>query len=445
MYDLVIEGRILSDGIPVERSICIENGRIADIKRTCPGKGMIGEHHRWGRAIIIPGAIDTHVHFRDPGLTHKEDFTTGSISAAFGGVTSVIDMPNTRPPTIDQRSLKDKDALASSGSVIDYGFDLAILDGSDLVAVDLLLSGGCDTPPPAGLKAFLGESTGSLVLGSIDVLSRWSHLLNRRGCVLSLHAEDGALFRQITDPDMASSVLETHERSRPGTAEESAVKKASQALGDAAKQAHFLHISTRKGLEAAMNTDSTIEVTPHHLLLDIKWAERNLDEQALAKVNPPIRSTDDRSALWSGIREGLVATVGSDHAPHTLEEKSRGLLSPSGMPGVETMVPLLLPEFIRRRFGIDPLVELTSRSPARRFGLGDRGDLKKGFHADLAVYDLSLTRRIKGDELHSKCGWSAYEGMEAIFPHRVYSRGELVVEDESLAGKPGRGKNLRCP
>ncbi|MGA1847909.1 MAG: dihydroorotase [Thermoplasmatota archaeon] len=443
MYDLVLEGRILADGRGVDSYICVKDGRIADIKRSTPGKGMMGEHHRSGRALILPGAIDTHVHFRDPGLTHKEDFTTGSISAAFGGVTSVIDMPNTKPPTIDQRSLKEKDLIASSRSVIDYGLNLAILEGSDLVGVDLLLTGGGGTPPPSGLKAFLGESTGSLVFGSIDRLSMWAPLLQRTGCILSLHAEDGGLFERIKDPERVRSVLDKHNWSRPAAAEESAVLKAARALGDQIGQAHFLHISTEKGLEAAKDSGASVEVTPHHLLLDIKWAERNLEEQSMAKVNPPVRTTDDRAALWNGIKDGTVTTLGSDHAPHTADEKSKGLLSPSGMPGVETMVPLLIVEFARRKIGLDRLVELTSRAPATRFGLKERGELKKGFLADMAVIDPSSARKVRGDELHSRCGWSAYEGMEASFPLRVYSRGELIIEDESLAGRPGRGRNLR--
>ncbi len=443
MYDLVLEGRILEEGRGVDSYICVKNGRIADIKRSSPGMGTMGEHHRLGRALVLPGAIDTHVHLRDPGLTHKEDFTTGSISAAFGGVTSVIDMPNTKPPTIDQRSLGEKDLIASSRSVIDYGLDLAILEGSDLVAVDLLLNGGGGTPPPSGLKAFLGESTGSVVYGSIDKLSVWAPLLERTGCVLSLHAEDGDLFERIDDPERVRSVLDKHNWSRPAAAEESAVLKATQALGGQIENAHFLHISTEKGLRAAGNSGATVEVTPHHLLLDIKGAERNLEEQSMAKVNPPIRTTDDRAALWNGIKDGIVTTLGSDHAPHTPEEKSRGMLSPSGMPGVETMMPLLILEFSKRKIGLDKLVELTSQAPARRFGLRERGSLRKGFLADMAVYDLSSTRKVRGEELHSKCGWSAYEGVEAVFPLRVYSRGELIIEDESLAGKPGRGRNIR--
>jgi dihydroorotase len=339
----------------------------------------------------------------------------------------------------------EKNDIASSRSVIDYGLNLAILDGSDLVVVDRLLDGGGGTPPPSGLKAFLGESTGSLVLGSIERLSEWAPLLERTGCTLSLHAEDGDLFQGIMDPDSARSILETHNRSRPPGAEESAVIKAEQALGDSARHAHFLHISTGKGLEAARNSGASIEVTPHHLLLDLKWAEKNLEEHSLAKVNPPIRTTDDRAALWEGVKDGAVKTLGSDHAPHTLEEKSRGMLSPSGMPGVETMLPLLIMEFSRRRIGLNRLVELTSKAPARRFGLEGRGELKKGFLADMAVYDLSSTRKVRGEELHSRCGWSAYEGVEALFPVRVYSRGELIIENESLAGRPGRGVNLKSP
>ncbi|MGA1792800.1 MAG: dihydroorotase [Thermoplasmatota archaeon] len=443
MYDLVIEGRVLKDGSLVEAYVCIEDQRVAKVRRTLPGSGEYSEVHRAGKALVLPGAIDAHVHFRDPGMTAKEDFTTGSVSAAFGGVTTVIDMPNTRPPTIDQASLLRKEEIASSSSVIDYGLNLALVNASDLLAVDLLVRGEGKVPAPAGLKAFLGETTGSLVLDPISSLSKWAPLLGSTRAVMALHAEDGTLFQKVKDPERQKDVLASHERSRPPEAEAEAIGKAVKALGNSSDKAHILHVSTEKGIDAAASTNSSVEVTPHHLLLDIKWGERNLEFQGMGKVNPPLRRPSDRAALWKAIAEGKVASIGSDHAPHLIEEKANGLLSPSGMPGVETMAPLMLHEVSRGRLGIDRFVELCSTGPAIRYSMDGRGRMEEGALADIMVIDLKDTRKIRGDDLHSKCGWTPYENMTGIFPRAVFSRGELLIEGESLCVKPGRGRNIR--
>ena len=443
MYDLVIEGRVLAGPSIVDAFVCIKDQRIFKIRRTMPGSGEYGEAHRSPRSIILPGAIDTHVHFRDPGSTAKEDFTTGSVSAAFGGVTTVVDMPNTRPPTIDQATLLGKEQIASRGSVIDYGLNLAIFNGSDLLAVDTLFRGKGEVPAPAGLKAFLGETTGSLVLDPISSLSKWAVLLGETGAVMALHAEDGSLFEPARNPEKRKGVLAEHHRTRPPVAEAEAIRKAVDALGGHANMAHVLHVSTEKGLETASVSSATVEVTPHHLLLDVKWGERTLENEAMGKVNPPLRTASDRSVLWKGIFEGKVQTVGSDHAPHLLEEKMDGLLSPSGIPGVETMIPLLLNEVAGRRLDLGMLVKLVSSGPAERYSLPGRGALREGNFADLMIVDMRSPRRIRSDDLHSKCGWTPYEGMPGIFPSRVYSRGELLVEDENLSARPGRGRNIR--
>jgi dihydroorotase len=386
--------------------------------------------------------VDAHVHFRDPGLTKKEDFETGSISAAFGGVTTVVDMPNTKPPTVDQTTLKEKDEIASRSSVIDYGLNLAILNDSDMMSVDQLLKGEGKVPAPVGLKAFLGESTGSLVLDPIDDLRKWAPVLSSNDTLLSIHAEDGSLFRELRDKENVKEVLRSHHFSRPAEAEASAITKALSALGPASGHLHILHVSTKLGLETASGSNASVEVTPHHLLLDVKWGENNLEEEAMGKVNPPLRTPDDRAALWEGINNGTITTIGSDHAPHLIEEKSNGLLSPSGMPGVETMAPLLLSEVKNKKLSLYRFVQLLSSAPAERLGLSKRGKVEAGRIADLMVIDMREERKIRNDELHSKCGWTNYEGFKGIFPSRVYSHGKLIIEDNSLCVKPGAGRNI---
>ncbi|MFW3145874.1 MAG: dihydroorotase [Thermoplasmatota archaeon] len=442
MYDLVIEGRALIAGELVDSYLCIESGRISRICRSDPGKGSMGELHRMGRKIILPGVVDSHVHMRDPGFEHKEDLTTGSISAAFGGVASFIDMPNNRPPTFNVRALRQKEEAASRKCVVDFGFNLGLMSSSDPSDIEAALRGSKGAPPPSALKAFMGETTGSLVFGPFEELRRWSGFIARNGMVLCIHAEDGNLFGS-REEGRPGRVARDHADSRPAEAESSAVRRSLTAMEGFEEHLHVLHISSELGLKEVEKSKATVEVTPHHLLLDIKWAERNLENQALAKVNPPVRTPSERAALWRGIEEGKVHTIGSDHAPHTSEEKSQGLSSPSGIPGVETMLPLLLAQVNTRRVGLQTMVRLLSENPSSRFGLTGRGRIQEGFFADLIAVDLKDEREVDEERLHSKCGWSPYNGFKAVFPSRVYSRGDLVVEDESLCCSPGRGRNLR--
>lgn len=443
MYDLVIEGKALIEGELVDSFLCIDSGRISRIGRSRPGNGSIGELHRMGRKIILPGVVDSHVHMREPGFERKEDFKTGSISAAFGGVTSFIDMPNNRPPTKDIGAIRQKEVIASEKCVVDYGFNLCLLDSSEPSVIEKALKGSMDAPPPTALKAFMGETTGSLVFGPFEGLGIWKDLIAKAGAVLCIHAEDGSLFRMM-EKDGTKSVVMAHNEERPAGSESSAVGRTLKAMEGFDDHIHLLHISSSAGLEAAKGSGATVEVTPHHLLLDIKWAERSLENQAMAKVNPPIRTSSDRAALWKGIEEGRVHTIGSDHAPHTLEEKSQGISSPSGLPGVETMLPLILGQVRDGRLELRTAVRLLSENPSRRFGLRGRGRIREGYFADLIAVDLKEEREIDGDGLHSKCGWSPFSGMMGAFPSRVYSRGDLVVEDESLCRSPGRGLNIKA-
>jgi len=442
MFDLVIECRCLYEGRLQDLALCIIDGRIADILRTAPSESGSGEVHRIREGIVLPGIVDTHVHMRDPGLTSKEDFGTGTASAAFGGVTCVLDMPNTKPPTIDAASLQDKYEAASTKAHIDHGFYIAISDRTDVEMVTALLMDRRSAVRPAALKAFLGESTGSLRFGDTGALARWAPFLTGTGTVVAVHAEDEDQFATVRTPETDKGVLEWHARRRADVAEASSVRKALASLGPAANRLHILHISSAAGLAAAQGSKATIEVTPHHLFLDIDECKEGLEMEALCKVNPPIRGKDDKAALWRAVLDGRVRTIGSDHAPHLLAEKEEGARSPSGVPGVETMGPLVLKAVKDRRLPLERAVELLSMGPARRFSLSAKGGIRIGMDADLIEIDTSSERRIRAEDLHSRCGWTPYEGMRGIFPTRVYSRGELVVENDSLCSKGGRGRAI---
>ncbi|MCU0798444.1 MAG: dihydroorotase [Candidatus Thermoplasmatota archaeon] len=442
-YDLVIQGRVLTGAGPKESFISIEDGIISKVSRSHPGHDVSVTKHTNG--LILPGCIDSHVHFRDPGMTQKEDLTTGSLSAAFGGVTSFMDMPNTRPPTLDLKSFLEKAVIAKEMSYIDHGLFLGITPASDHISVLDRLKEFKSGPFPIGLKVFLGESTGSLVFRPIEGIAKVIEDAIRYHLPLSVHAEDGDLIAQggMEGKRSHKGSLARHMLSRPADVELSAMNRVLNAAGPNSSAVHFLHISSKEGIERARDSGASVEVTPHHLLLDLKWCEANLELETLAKVNPPIRTTADRAALWDALTSGHVDVIGSDHAPHTLPEKEDGENIPSGMPGTETMFPLLAHEFMERRTDLRLLQKVLCEGPARRFGLEHKGCLLPGYDADLMVIDPKDVRKIRAEDLHSKCGWTAYEGFRAIFPTRVYSRGELLVEDGNICGHSGRSLDLR--
>jgi len=440
--DLVIQGRVLTGAGPKESFISIEDGIISKVSRSHPGHDVSVSKHT--RGLILPGCIDSHVHFRDPGMTQKEDLTTGSMSAAFGGVTSFMDMPNTRPPTLDLKSFLDKAVIAKEMSYIDHGLFLGITPASDHISVLDQLKEFKSSPFPIGLKVFLGESTGSLVFRPIENITTVIGDAVRYHLPLSVHAEDGDLIQNERRDEKRGhkGSLARHMLSRPHEVEVSAIDRVMKAAGPHRSAVHFLHISSKEGIERTRDSGASVEVTPHHLLLDQKWCEANLELESLAKVNPPIRTTADRAALWDALTSGHVDVIGSDHAPHTLPEKEDSENIPSGMPGTETMFPLLAHVFMERRTDLRLLQQVLCEGPAGRFGLDKKGYLLPGYDADLMVIDPKDVRKIRAEDLHSKCGWTTYEGFRAIFPSRVYSRGELLVEDGNICGRPGGAKEL---
>ncbi|MCK5772159.1 MAG: dihydroorotase [Thermoplasmata archaeon] len=439
-YDLVLEGRVLDDGQLVSSAICILDGRIEAVKRIAPSISETGELRRYGKALLMPGAVDTHVHFRDPGQTRKEDFASGSASAAFGGVTTIIDMPNNSPPITNGSELGKKLDIVRKKAHVDFGLYVMITPETDPIGLKDLLEGSGIRP--TALKAFLGRSTNSLVFDPISDLSSLAGPIGDTNTILAVHPESGRYLKEGPMDDDPKGVLRKHDSNRPPMAERMAVGEAANALGKASTNLHLLHISTGDGIEASKGTGATVEVTPHHLFMDIKWAEANLENEALGKMNPPLRDTDHRASLWRALNDGTVDTIGSDHAPHLIDEKSVGLNSPSGVPGVETMLPLLLDSVKGQMTSLERVQHLLCGSPARRFSLGGKGSISAGHDADISVVDLSSSRRIRGEDLHSKCGWTPFEGLYGIFPQAVYSRGELIVENEVLCSRPGRGHYL---
>ncbi len=431
--DLVVEGKIFlwSRGI-VEGCVGIKNGRIAEIKKVARGEEKIR-----CRGVILPGGVDIHVHMREPGMTHKEDFYTGTVAAACGGTTAVVDMPNTFPPTDDLDSLREKKRLAEK-SAVDYGIMVALTEklGSQVRAAE----------EATGIKWYYGTTTGAVGWGDakkgVSVLAYIAGQSDRcQGKLLTVHAEKGD-----GTGDNARS-LEEHSRMRSVEREVEAV----EAIGNTVKKAgeetkrdvnewfvfNIAHVSSPMTVETARKHGFRTEVTPHHLFLDTGMALG-----PLGKVNPPLRSKAERMGLWKKLVSGEVDVVASDHAPHTFEEKNIDFPeAPAGLPGVETRMPLIFYEVKRGNLDLEMFVGLVSRNPAKMLGV-PKGEIAIGLDADLAVFSFQNVSRVMGEKLHSKCGWTPFEGFNAIFPDTVICRGGVVVRDGEFVGERGWGKYL---
>ncbi len=435
--DVVVEGRAYLKSGLTKCCIGIDDGKISAIKKMIKGD----RHFDYGDKLILPGAIDSHVHFRDPGLTHKEDFVTGSLAAAFGGICCVIDMPNTVPQTTTLTALKNKITIAERKSFVDFGLFAGVNEKSDIDALSKYAT---------AFKIYLASTTGDMNIHENDLLPSIFKKIEKTGKTVSVHCEDDALIDRSIKP----SSLHDHLRSRPDESEVSGIKKAISTAGNA--KSHLCHVSSKEGVElikqykspvrkgdeptessldtAVSKRPITSEVTPHHLFL-------NSDSElgAYGKVNPPLRGPNDQNALWTALREGTIDTIASDHAPHTVEEKENFEKAPAGLPGVETMVPLMLSQVKHGKFDLHRLIHAVCVKPGCLFGF-NKGILEAGRDGDLMVVDMREEKIIKGKELHSKCGWTPFEGFEGVFPRSTFVRGEVVIKDWSVEGDKGFGK-----
>jgi len=413
----VIRGRVFFRGRLEPLSLGIgDDGKIIAIKKVLRGDEEI-DH---GDLLILPGCVDLHVHMRDPGLTQKEDFPSGTRSAAIGGVTTIADMPNTEPPVTTRAVLTKKVEHLEGRASVDYVV-YAAPRSAEVVA---------QLTDAAAFKIYMAASTGNLEVGIGD-LAGILHAMEGSKKVVSIHAEDPSKFANSRTPG-----LEGHAAARPKEAETSAIKTIAAVRGNAS--VHIAHVTCAEALEA-LPPNATCEATPHHLFLD---SSRPLGSRG--KVNPPLRSREDRDALWDAFRKGRVDAVASDHAPHTLDEKAEPFNeAPAGVPGVATSFPLLMRRTRAGDLDLPRLVSAMSTRPAEILGLA-KGIIEVGRDADLIAVDPRAIEKITAERLRYKCGWTPFEGMEGCFPQAVYLRGEAVVEDGEPA-KEGRGRLLAPP
>jgi len=433
-YDLIIRGGVVvnQDG-EGPRDIGVTAGRIAAVGglagasagATIDAKGL----------HVLPGVIDTQVHFREPGLTQKEDLETGSRSAVLGGVTGVFEMPNTNPLTTSAEALADKIGRGRHRMHCDFAFYVGGTRENTKDLGELERLPGC-----CGIKVFMGSSTGSLLVEDDDGVRNILKNIRRRS---AYHSED-----EFRLNERKGARVENDPRSHPVWRDEITALQCTQRLVGLARETgrriHVLHITTAQEMEflAAHKDVASVEVTPHHLTMAAPECYERLG--TLAQMNPPVRDATHRAALWRGLDQGVVDMLGSDHAPHTRDEKAKPYpASPSGMTGVQTLVPLMLDHVNAGKLTLARFVDLTSAGPNRLFGIAHKGRIATGYDADFTIVDLKRRETISNAKVGSRAGWTPYDGVTVTgWPVGTIVRGQRVMWEGEIV-TPGRGEPMR--
>ena len=425
---LVAAGTLVNqDGVHVA-DVGIRDGRIAGLGQL--DRAAAGEVIDARGLHVLPGVIDTQVHFREPGAEHKEDLESGSRAAVLGGVTAVFEMPNTNPTTTTEGALADKVARATDRMHCDFAFFVgATTDNADVLPELERLPGA------AGVKVFMGSSTGSLLVEDDDSVARVLGSIRRRAAFHSEHEprlRERMPLRRPGDPT-------SHSDWRDARTALTCTERLLRLARAAGKRIHVLHITTEEEMKLlAANKDiASVEVTPQHLTLHVPDAYNRLGTKA--QMNPPIRSDAHRQALWQALAEGVVDVLGSDHAPHTLEEKAKPFPeSPSGMPGVQTMLPVMLNHVAEGRLSLERLVDLTAHGPQRLFQIAGKGRIAVGYDADLSIVDLKAKREINDAAMASRVGWTPFAGLKVTgWPVGTIIRGRRVMWEGVLVAPSG--------
>lgn len=428
-FDLVIHGgSVFMPGGPVATDIGVRDGKTVAVGNLAGASAAA--RFDASHLTVLPGVIDEQVHFREPGPVHKEDLETGTRGAALGGVTAVFEMPNTDPATTTEAAINDKLARAKGRAWTDHAFYVgaAAENADDLGRLERL-------PGVCGIKMFMGSSTGSLLVPDDENVGRVLASGVRR---VTVHSEDDMRLQERAALVKDGADVSMHPVWRDV---ETAVRSTQRLLRLArqhGRRVHVLHVTTAEEMEIlAQHRDiATVEVLPQHLTLASPECYQRLG--TFAQMNPPIREARHRDALWAAIDAGIVDCVGSDHAPHTREEKAKPYpRSPSGLTGVQTLLPLLLDHMAQGRLSLTRLVDLTSAGPARIFGIAGKGRISRGYDADFTVVDLKAKRTITNAWIASRSGWTAFDGMDVTgWPKATIVRGHIVMRDDALLDKP---------
>jgi dihydroorotase len=419
------------DGVG-QRDIAVSGGRIVALGSFA--REQAGEVIDCTGLHILPGVVDSQVHLREPGAEHKEDLETGGRAAVMGGVTGVFEMPNTNPLTVTPEALADKVRRATNRMHCDFAFYMGGTRENAAMLGDYEQLPGC-----AGIKVFMGSSTGSLLVEDDEGVAAILATIRRRA---AFHSEDEYRLN-----DRKHLRIEGDPSSHPVWRDAEAARLCTERLlrlaRAANKRIHVLHISTADEfpLLAANRDVATVEVLANHLVF-------SSDDYArlgtLLQMNPPIREPHHRAGIWAALNSGLVDVLGSDHAPHTLEEKAKPYpASPSGMPGVQTLVPIMLDCVNRGLLTIERFVDLTSHGPNRIFGMAKKGRIAEGYDADFTIVDMKATRTITNAWIESRCKWTPHDGRTVTgWPTGTMIRGRTVMWNDEIIG-PAQGQPIR--
>jgi dihydroorotase len=414
------------------RDIGIRGGRIAEIGDL--SRASAGERVDCTGLHILPGVIDSQVHFREPGLTHKEDLETGSRAAVLGGVTAVFEMPNTNPLTTGAAELADKVARGTNRMHCDFAFWVGGTheNANDIPELERL-------PGSAGIKVFMGSSTGSLLVEDDPGVAAILAKTRRRA---AFHSED-----EYRLEGRKGERVKGAPNSHPVWRDETTALQCTQRLVKIAREQraiiHILHVSTAEEIEflEAYKDIASVEVTPQHLTLDASLYDVI---GTRLQMNPPVRAARHRDGLWEGVRKSVADIIGSDHAPHTLEEKSKPYPeSPSGMPGVQTLVPIMLDHVNAGRMSLARFIDMTSAGPARLFGIAGKGRIACGYDADFTIVDMKRSETIRDAQMGSRCGWTPYDGKTVTgWPVGTIVRGTRIMWEAEIV-TPSKGQAVR--
>ncbi len=433
-FDLIVRGgEVANHAGRGTADVGVRDGRIAFVGDL--SQASAGEIVDASGLTVLPGVIDTQVHFREPGLEWKEDLETGSRAAALGGVVAVFEMPNTNPNTTDPATLENKLARARDRMWIDHAFYIGGTHGNAARLGELERLPGC-----CGVKVFMGASTGDLLIADDDGVREVLNAVSRRA---TFHSEDE--YRLAERRELArTGDWTSHTDVRDAESAIMSTRRLVRLAREVGKRIHVLHVSTAE--EIAFLADhrdiASVETTPQHLTLDGDEAYERL--KGYAQMNPPIRNRHHIDGLWRGVQQGVVDVLGSDHAPHTKEEKAKPYpASPSGMPGVQTLVPVMLTHVAQGRMTLERFIDLTSAGAQRIFNIANKGRMAEGWDADLTLIDLKARRVIRHEDQASRCGWTPFDGFEATgWPMATIVRGRVVMRDGALIGDAG-GRPVR--
>ena len=436
----LIGGKVFVEGGLIEACVSVNAGKIVKVgkKAALPRADEVFDA---SGKIIIPGVIDVHVHVRDLKQKSVEDWQSASKAAAAGGVTTILAMPNTDPPLTSKNSVDSYLRIASKKSIVNYGAYIGATckNGGEIV----------NATTACAVKVYMGSSTGDLLVNSEDDISSSFKSAGDAGKIACVHAEDEARINGKTGVVKKKKIEpnpSVHSFIRDPEACRKAVEKAIRQTESAGNILHICHSSTRAEMQLIIDarkrgTPVSCEVTPHHLFLSTK----DYENTNIMKVNPPLRDRSDLSSMWGALQEGYVDIIASDHAPHLMDDKLKDYWdAPAGFPGVETMLPLILDAVGKNMLSLDKAVQLTSVNPARLFGLVGKGRVKEGFDADFSVIDMKKSVRIRGDDLHSKCGWTPFEGRVVTgVPCATIVGGHFALRDDSIIDCRGKPVQLR--